>query len=264
MNTCVRFSRWLHRRLARAFPHEFQLLHGEELEQMGDDAIPFVWRRYGVMGLLRLLSAAAVGLVGEYLTEFTQDLEYAARRLSATLGFTALAILSLGLCIGMSSLFPLQIAGFVAPAPGVENPNSLVAPESLIAYPDFEEYRKQTSLFSASAAFLGPVSFTVGNTEPGSKRERISGHIVTSDYFSTLGVTPVAGRLFDPVTDVPGSATSVVITERYWQTHLNGAADAVGSTLRVNGRDAAVVGITGGGFRGAYPSVPADLFVLVT
>ncbi len=264
MNPWVRFTHWLHRRLARAFPHEFQLLHGDELEQMGDDAIPFVWRRYGSLGLVRLLSAAVVRLIGEYLTEFGQDIRYAARRLSATPGFTALAILSLGLCIGMSSLFPLQMAGFLQPAPGVTEPDSLVAPETLAAYPYFEEYRKQPSLFTASAAFVGPVSFTVGSAEPGSKRERITGQIVTPDYFSTLGVTPAAGRLFDPEIDVLGAAPSIVITEGYWRTHLNGAADAVGSMLRVNGRDAAIVGITGGGFRGAFPATAADIFVSVT
>lgn len=264
MNPWVRLSRALHRRLVRAFPHEFQVLHGEELEQMGDDAIPYTWRQYGIIGLARLLSAAAVGLVGEYLTEFGQDVRYAARRLSATPGFTALATLSLGLCIGMSSLFPLQMAGFLQPAPGVTEPDSLVAPESLVAYPYFAEYRKQTSLFTASAAFVGPVSFTVGSAGPGSKRERITGQIVTPDYFSTLGVTPAAGRLFDPEIDVLGAAPSIVITEGYWRTHLNGAADAVGSMLRVNGHDAAIVGITGGGFRGAFPATAADIFVSVT
>lgn len=264
MNPWVGFSRWLHRRLVRAFPHEFQILHGNELEQLGDDAVPFVWREFGLFGLVRLLSAAVVGLIGEYLAEFSQDLRYAGRRLSVTPGFTALAVLSLGLCIGMSSLFPLQMAGFLAPAPGIKGPNSLFAPETLVSYPYFEEYRTQTSLFSASAAYLGPVSFTVGDAEPGSKRERISGHIVTPDYFSTLGVTPTAGRLFAPQTDGPGSAPSVIITDSYWQTHLSARADAVGSTLRVNGQDTTIVGITGDGFRGAFPTAPADIFVSVT
>jgi predicted permease len=266
MNRWVRFSQRLHRRLARAFPHEFQVLHGNELEQMGDDAIPFVWRQYGFLGLVKLLSAALVELIGQYLTEFGQDLRYAGRRLSATPGFTALAILSLGLCIGMSSLFPLQMAGFSAPAPGIKEPDSLVAPETLISYPYFEEYRKQTSLFSASAAYVGPVSFTVGNAEPGSKRERISGHIVTPDYFSTLGVAPIAGRVFDTRNDIVGSEPSVIITESYWRTHLDANAGAVGSTLRVNGQDTTIVGITGDGFRGAFPTAPgpAEIFVPAT
>lgn len=164
----------------------------------------------------------------------------------------------------MSSLFPLQMAGFLAPAPGIDEPESLVAPESLVSYPYFEEYRKQTTLFSGSAAYLGPVSFTVGNAVSGSKRERVSGHIVTPDYFVTLGVAPTAGRLFDAQTDGPGSAPSVVITDNYWRTHLDASADAVGSTLRVNGQDTTIVGITVDGFRGAFPSAPADIFVPVT
>jgi hypothetical protein len=38
----IRLSLWLHRRLARAFPHEFQALHGRDLEQMGDNAVPYI------------------------------------------------------------------------------------------------------------------------------------------------------------------------------------------------------------------------------
>ena len=40
----------LYRRLAGAYPHEFRMLYGEDLDRLGEDAIPEVWRRYGVPG----------------------------------------------------------------------------------------------------------------------------------------------------------------------------------------------------------------------
>jgi len=59
MNACVQFCLRLYRALARAYPHEFQMLYGEDLERMGEDAAPEIWRRHGVLGLARLLADIA-------------------------------------------------------------------------------------------------------------------------------------------------------------------------------------------------------------
>ena len=50
----------IYRRLANVYPHEFRMLYGEELDRMGEDAIPEVWRRYGLSGLLSLIADVAV------------------------------------------------------------------------------------------------------------------------------------------------------------------------------------------------------------
>ncbi|HTC87890.1 MAG TPA: hypothetical protein VK686_06300, partial [Bryobacteraceae bacterium] len=62
MNACVQFCLRLYRALARAYPHEFQMLYGEDLERMGEDAAPEIWRRHGVLGLARLLADIALRL----------------------------------------------------------------------------------------------------------------------------------------------------------------------------------------------------------
>ena len=49
----------LYRRLADAYPHEFRMLYGEDMDRLGEDAIPEVWRRYGVPGVIRLLADIA-------------------------------------------------------------------------------------------------------------------------------------------------------------------------------------------------------------
>ena len=69
MSLWVRLATSLHRRLARWFPHEFQMRHGEDLEQAGEDATEYVWRRFGLVGLLRLLADAAFRLAAEYAAE---------------------------------------------------------------------------------------------------------------------------------------------------------------------------------------------------
>ena len=77
MNPRVSLCLSLYRRLANAYPHEFRVLHGEDLERLGEDAVPDAWRRYGVFGLVRLLADIALRLPCEYLTEIRQDVVYA-------------------------------------------------------------------------------------------------------------------------------------------------------------------------------------------
>jgi hypothetical protein len=58
----------LYRRLARAFPHEFRMICGNGLEQLGADTIPLVWRDQGVFGLMRCFADLALHLPLEYLS----------------------------------------------------------------------------------------------------------------------------------------------------------------------------------------------------
>ena len=58
----------LYRRLARAFPHEFRMICGDGLEQLGEDIVPLVWREQGVVGLMRLFGDLALHLPLEYLS----------------------------------------------------------------------------------------------------------------------------------------------------------------------------------------------------
>ena len=88
--------------------------------------------------------------------------------------------------------------------------------------------------------------------------------IVSPEYFATLGVGPVAGRLFQPDLELPGSAPVVVVSERFWRTRMDADPNAVGRPLRVNGRSATIIGIGPKDFLGVYPINPADLFVPVT
>ena len=259
-------SRWLalYRRLASAYPHEFRMRFGEDLDRMGEDAIPEVWRRYGAAGLAKLLADIAIGLPATYLSEMRQDVVYALRMLAKSPGFTAVAVLSVGIGIGMCSAVFSECRSIAGPPPGIRDPAALVTPDSL-SYPYFERFRDQHQVVESAAAYIGPVPFAVAFTaDKTAKAERFWGHLVSPDYFSALGVTPVAGRLFDPQTEKPGGAPVVVVSERFWRAHLGADPRVVGRTLRVNGRMAAIVGVGPKDFLGFWPINPADPFVPVT
>jgi hypothetical protein len=122
MNPRVNICLALYRRLANAYPHEFRMVYGEDLDRLGEDAVPEAWRRYGLFGLVRLLADIAVRLPAEYLAEIRQDVVYALRVLAKAPGFTAVAVLSLGVGIGMCCAVLSGMPAIVGPAPGLRDP----------------------------------------------------------------------------------------------------------------------------------------------
>jgi predicted permease len=266
MNPRLSICLALYRRLASAYPHEFRMLYGEDLERLGDDAVPEAWRRYGLPGLVRLLADIALRLPAEYLTEIRQDVVYALRVLAKAPGFTAVAVLSLGVGIGMCCAVLAECQAIVGPAPGLRDPAMLATfIWSQASYPNFERYRNAHQTVAAATAVLGPVPFAVAFTGDKSARaERVFGHLVSPEYFTTLGVTPAAGRVFGPETEKPGMPPVVVVSDRFWRTHLGADPHAVGRGLRLNGSMATIVGIGPKNFLGIWPQSPADLFVPVT
>ena len=258
---CVR----LYRALARAFPHEFQMLFGEDLERLGEDAAPEIWRRHGTWGLVRLLADIALRLPAEYLSELRGDTRFALRMLAKSPGFAAVGIVSLAIGIGVCSFFfnAFDVTMF-RPLPGATDRATLAGLDTLVPYTYFESYRYQYGV-AAAASFTYPVPVAVArDVSKQTKSERMFGVLVSPEYFSVLGMQPLQGRFFRADTERPGTAPVVVVSERYWRSHLNSDPGAIGQTLRVNSHPATILGVAPKDFLGVWPMNPADLFIPVT
>lgn len=263
MSEQVKVSLLLYRALARAFPHEFQVLYGEELERAGEDAAPEIWRRHGIWGLLRLLADIALRLPAEYLSELRADTKYALRMLAKSPGFTAVAVISLALGIGVCSFFSSELKAVVFYPLAVPDRAKLAGLDTPVPYSYFERFREQPGV-AAATAFTDAVPFSVareGAMEQ--KSERLFGILVSPEYFSVLGLRPIEGRFFNAASAGPGTAPVVVVSERFWRSHLNSDPNVVGRPLRVNGRPVTVLGVAPADFLGVWPIVAADLFVPV-
>lgn len=261
----MNFAMRLYRVLARAFPHEFKVVYGADVIQLGEDIVEDVAKRNGPAGLLRLLGDLAIRIPLEYLAEMRRDLVYAARTLAKSPGFAAVGVISLGLGIAVTTTVYSEIHMLIfRDLPGVREPERLALAQG-VSYPYFEEYRDQHNVASNAAAFIQAVAFGV-SLDPVSNAhsERIFGHIVSPEYFQVLGIPAARGRVFDPNVDKPGQAAVVVITDRFWRERLNSDPNAVGRTLRLNGQTATIVGITPKDFLGVMPVIPADIFVPTT
>lgn len=262
----MNFALQIYQRLAKAFPHEFKLAYGVEMMQLGEDAIEGIRKRHGVAGVVRLIADIAIRLPIEYLSEMRHDMAYASRALAKSPGFALVGIVSMGLGIGLTTnVYSSGWAKLTRELPAAANAKQLVMPEKPVSYYYIEQFRAQKDLFTGVAALENIVPFNVRlQQHMDAKPERVFGQLVSADYFSVLGVEPQRGRLLSPELDKSGDGPVVVISDRFWRNRLNSSPDAVGQTLRLNGQNATIVGITPRNFNGALAMNPAELFVPIT
>jgi putative ABC transport system permease protein len=104
---------------------------------------------------------------------------------------------------------------------------------------DLAALRERQHSFEELAGFYGG---TV-NLSDGERPERFDGGFITANLFRTLGVAPERGRDLLDDDCRPGAPPVVLIGHDFWARRFNSAPDLIGSTLRVNGRPATVVGI---------------------
>jgi predicted permease len=185
-----------------------------------------------------------------------QDFRFAIRQLIKAPAFTIAAVIVLALGIGVNSaVFSLvhavvfQSKGYTQPEQVVQlysqnkkNPNSY----RLFSYPTFQDIRQQNTVFTDVMAHNMPM---IGIGEKGNTRRTMAG-VVSSNYFSVLGVAPVHGRAFLPEEETPGKAAHVaIVSDGYWKKHGRDPA-VVGSEILINGHPFTVVGIMPAGFTG--------------
>jgi predicted permease len=265
-------ARRIYRRLAQAFPHEFKLVYGPDVIELGQDMEEEIRRRQGAAGLIRLIADIAIRVPVEYLSELRGDMRYAWRALVKSPGFALVGIISMGLGIGLTTnVYSSKWEVMFHELPAANAKRLVMFQESTsddlarVSYYYIEQYREQKSLFAGVAALQTGIPFNVALAgDRSAKPQRVFGQLVSPDYFSVLGVPPQRGRVLSAVLDKPGNAPVVVISDRFWRNRLNSSPDAIGQTLRLNGQLATIIGITPKDFLGALAINPSELFVPLT
>ena len=183
-----------------------------------------------------------------------QDFRFAVRQLFKAPGFTIAAVIVLALGIGANTaVFSLVDTLFFAP-PAYAKPTELVqvfsqdkkSPKTYrgFSYPTYRDIREQNSVFTDAMAYNLAL---VGIGQKGDTRRAFAA-IVSSNYFSVLGVPLAQGRAFLPEEETPGRGAAVaIVSYTYWQKHNQ---PALGSPLLINGRPFSIVGVTPRAFTG--------------
>ncbi len=190
------------------------------------------------------------------LAALSQDLRYAVRTLKHDAGFTIFAVLIVGLGIGASAtIFSVLNAVLLRPLP-FRDPGQLVwigntdtAGEGLsgetVPTGHFTDLRDRNRSFSDIAALVAFYSagdsMLSGDGEP----ERLSGVTVSENFFSVLGIEPVAGRTFRPeeCQGTPGGPKAVLLSHSLWKRRFASDPRIVGRVLTVNDAPVTIVGV---------------------
>ncbi|MGC1902939.1 MAG: ABC transporter permease [Candidatus Acidiferrum sp.] len=188
-----------------------------------------------------------------FFTGLMQDIHFGLRMLRKNLGFTAIAVLTLALGIGANTaIFSVVYGVLLQPLPYRDGAGLILLNETTpqvgtvsVSYPNFLDWRKETSQFSQMAA-AGDVGFNLaGVNEP----EAISGQAVSPNFLSLLGVKPFLGRDFDPSEEKAGASPVLLLSYSLWQSHFGGDPSALGRTIMLDGRGYVIVGVLPPNFR---------------
>ena len=187
-----------------------------------------------------------------------QDLRYALRQLARARGFTAVAVLTLALGIGVNSaLFSVINGVLINPLP-FPHPDQLVAIHEnkpnfeggSVSYPNFRDWQRDNDSFSAIAV-ARTASFSLTGT---GEAEQVKGEFVSSDFLAVLGVRPILGRSFAPEEDRIGGAPLVLVSEGFWKRKLEAGPDVLNRSLTLDGKNYSIVGVIPSSFHLLIPS----------
>ena len=192
-----------------------------------------------------------------WLEDFWQDLRYAARMLRTRPGFAAVAIVTLALGIGASTVMFTVVNGvLLRPLPYPE-PDKLIAVhahtetwnsqlfgEQNLSYPDFVDFKRESHFLLMAGSLFNDGTLS-GSGDP----EHVDFQEISANLFSVLRVNPVQGRVFLPEEDRPGAAPVAILSYNFWQRHFAGKPEALGASVILDGKLYTVVGITPAGFR---------------
>jgi len=170
-----------------------------------------------------------------------KDLRYGMRGLVKQPGFTAVAVLSIALGIGVNiTIFSFVNAALFRPLPFSE-PDRLarVWDGNSVSYPDYIAYRDGTTAFSGLTAYAQrPMSLTVNGQSNRDWSEFVSGN-----YFDVLKANPALGRPFLGEEDRLGANPVVVISNSLWRGSFNSDPSVIGKSLNLNQRPYTVIGV---------------------
>lgn len=182
-----------------------------------------------------------------------QDVAYALRVLRKSPGFTAVALLTLALGIGANSaIFSVVNGVLLEPLPYADSQELIYIysqfptmdfDEFWVSPPEYRELQERARSFESIGAWRTNRVNIAGAENP----VRVTAALVTSEFFTTLGVSPILGRPFSHEEDME-DADVVVISHGLWERAFGGDPSAVGGTAEVNGRAATIVGVMPEGF----------------
>ncbi|HEX5083500.1 MAG TPA: ABC transporter permease, partial [Blastocatellia bacterium] len=218
-----------------------------------DEAEREARRRFGNVGRIKDLARDIKG--GGFMETLLQDLRYGARMLMKNPGFTLVVVITLALGIGANTaIFSLVNGVLLRPLPYAEPERLVRVFENFkkrnlsfagLTAPGFLDWRAQQTVFEDIAAYQA-IGFDL--TGEGESR-RVLGMRASAGFFSLLRIRPALGRGFTAAEDIFGKGQVVMLSHRFWRERFNGANEALGKSLTLNGAAYMIVGVLPAGLQ---------------
>lgn len=177
------------------------------------------------------------------------DLRYAVRSLSRARGFTVAVVLTLGLGIGANTaIFSVVRGVLLRPLPHRDGDRLMYLRQSatgpgqdnvLFSVPEVNDFRDAAKALGGIAEY-SPITLSLVSE---SDAVRIDAGLITGNYLSVMGLSPLLGRSFNEGDDGTGAAPVMMLTHEYWMKRFGGDAGIVGQSLRVGGKGVTVIGV---------------------
>ena len=184
-----------------------------------------------------------------------QDIRYGLRMLLKNPGFTAVAVLTLALGIGANTaIFSLVDGILLRPLP-FSKPSELVSVTGTYPKGGFVAMREQVKSLDVASYFEGHEFNLTGQGEP----VRLTGTLVSAEFFLVLGARPELGRPFYRGEDQAGQNHYVILSHALWQERFASDPSIVGRSIEVEGVGRQVVGVMPASFR--FPSSKTQVWI---
>jgi predicted permease len=188
-----------------------------------------------------------------WLEDLARDLRYGTRMLARSPGFTAVAILSLGIGVAATSVMFTVVDALMLQPPAIPRANEVVAVASTardaggvtLSYPDYADVRDRNQSFQAVAAFTA-VSTGLA-PRPGAEPRVKDGKLVTDNFFSLIGARPALGRTFaagerqGPIDRADDRVT--ILSHACWEADFGADPNVIGTHARIDGVEFTIIGV---------------------
>lgn len=206
---------------------------------------------------------------GRWLFDFLQDVRYAMRSFRQRPSFVAVALLTLALGIGATTVMFSLVSGVLLKPLPYAQPNKLVAVnghtegwntkiygEQKLAYLDFVDCRRESHSLDMAA-----LVYNSGTLSAPGDPQYVDYFEISPELFSVLRVPVALGRAFLPEEDKIGAAPVAILGYSFWQQRFEGKADVLGSSIVLDQKHYTIVGVAPAGFR-LYGDEP-EVYTLV-
>ena len=213
-----------------------------------NEAREFARQRFGNSLQLREESRDMWGW--SWLENIFRDLRYALRMLRKNPGFTAVAILTIALGIGVNTaVFSVVNAALVKSLP-YPNADRLVhlwetyqghsiASQREASWPNYQDWLQRYHAFDGMAGYW----FTPYNVTDNGQPAMLPGGGVTSAFFTVLGIHPSLGRTFAASDEQPGAGHVAILSNGLWLRRFGGDPEVIGRSIDLSGVNFTVIGV---------------------